>query len=407
MSSEENNNKGKFLDKVIIALVIISCISIIIRIIRPEIIININNKINSFIPDNYSNKNDKFDKGEWIVVEDEMSKPRSPATANLLPDGNVLIMGGEDRSADTADIYSPEQNKIIKTIQLDDKRLFGYSATNLDDGQVLIAGGFVYEEDVRYLPKQTNTAKLFDSKTYEFKNIKPMPETTSGHLAVSLKNKNVLILTRGGLPHKDIVYNSESQDWSYTENEREGNVYYTFSKENGDIIVKGAINEQHLYIINENQYKIIPYQEFGSINIQLNNSEYLSISLEKTYSEGFIYNFITNEKIPVKNKIPRTWRPGIFPQAVLLENGNVLILGISLKNSSDEYYLKGYAKRTAKYSAYIYDRKENKFYEVPAPPYPVYKAGIVKLKNGDILVAGGLIKYNQFSNKIQIFKYKH
>ena len=148
MSSNDNKKNNNFLDKIIIVLLIIACLLFFIRIIKPHLIYTIKNEVKSLKTaiNSYQKEDDEENIGEWVVVEDEMSKPRSPATANLLPDGNVLIMGGEDRSADTADIYSPEQNKIIKTIQLDDKRLFGYSATNLDDGQVLIAGGFVYEE---------------------------------------------------------------------------------------------------------------------------------------------------------------------------------------------------------------------------------------------------------------------
>lgn len=54
-----------------------------------------------------------------MVAEDEMDKPRSPATANLLPDGNVLIMGGENWSIDTAEIFDPNQMRIIKSIPFD------------------------------------------------------------------------------------------------------------------------------------------------------------------------------------------------------------------------------------------------------------------------------------------------
>jgi hypothetical protein len=369
------------------------------------------------------------DKGRWIVVKDTMDKPRFPATVNLLPDGNVLIMGGLDDSADTAEIFDPNQMKIIKSIPLNDKRYYDYSATNLVNGDVFIAGGYSFIN--MQGQKITNTTKIFDNKTYEFKDTKNMKyKMSEGNLAQLLSNGNVLLLSNMILT--DIsrenfrfqIYDPIKND--YYEVKNMIHKYYVgkifFHLNNGNILFNcygsypnrkdKGFSSWCLYNVKDNKFEKysddIPSEQ---LFIQLDDENYLTIKPELTYSSGYTYNINTKEKTPVKNRINRTWRPGIRPQSILLNNGNVLILGIILQNSSDEYENRNLNRTTSKYSAYIYDRNKNEFFKIPAPPYPVYDAGIVMLQNGDILIAGGRYKIRPkqigaiSSNKIQIFKY--
>lgn len=366
---------------------------------------------------------ENFNKGKWIVVQDEMSKKRNFATANLLPDGNVLIMGGEDKSADTADIFDPKQMKIVKTIQCDDKRFWGYSATSLINGDVYIAGGYLYS--TKGLPKSTNTTKIFDANTYTFKTTKNMKFFPGEPKAFLLKNNNILILNNiinpGTIGRENMrfeIYDPDKNEYYQTKNmihkTTVGDAYMLLN--NGNILFSCYGNFPNsknktfggncLYNFVENKfepYSLIP-KEF--LFIQLDDENYLTIKPEETSSSGYIYNIKTKEKTLVKNKIDRTWRPGIWPQTVLLNDGNVLILGISLKNSTDKYETSKKNQYTAKYSTYIYDKEKNIFYEVKSPPIPVYNAGIAKLQNGDILLAGGKVNYYTISNKIQIFRYR-
>jgi len=366
---------------------------------------------------------EKIDTGEWIVSEDVMDKPRDPATANLLPDGNVLIMGGENNSADTAEIFDPIKMKIIKSISLNDKRYYKYISVSLPDGDVFIAGGYLYPDNNLH---PTNTAKKFNSRKYIFENIKSMKHYND--IGIDLKNGQVLLMNNiinpGAAGRENMrfqVYDSNTNSYFDVKNMiHKTNVTDKnfMTLENGNILFTcyGSYPNSKdksflaacIYDVKENRFKkyeeLIPTEQ---LFIPLDTGSYLSIKPELTYSSGFVYNLNTKQKIPVNNNIPRTWRAGIYPQTILLDNGNVLILGINLVNSSTEYETSRKNRRTAKYSAYIYDRKKNIFYEVQAPPYPVYNAGIVKLKNGDVLIAGGRIKYNKISDKIQIFKYKH
>lgn len=362
---------------------------------------------------------ENFNKGKWIVVQDEMSKKRNFATANLLPDGNVLIMGGEDNSTDTADIFDSNQMKIIKTIFLDDKRYFNYSATTLKNGSVFVAGG--------WSPSKINeTTKVFDSKTYSFKNTKPMKQKIYSPITYLLPNNNVLILNNiikpGGEDREKTrfeIFNPNKDEYYETKNMTHRMVIGTkhMILDDGNILFhcysvfpntrENTKGSACLYDWKTNKFEVADDFPKGELFIQLDSETYLTITPALEHSEGYIYNIKTKEKVQVENKINRTWRPGIYPQVVLLENGNVLILGIILKNRSDKYELEGRNRKTSKYSAYIYNRKDNKFYEVTPPPYDVYNAGLVKLKNGDILMAGGKLKYGKSSNKIQIYTYEH
>jgi len=75
-----------------------------------------------------------------------MTSPRQNHTATLLPDGKVLVTGGGASSSypfhelRSAELYDPTTGKFTATADMSTKRR-GHSATLLNDGRVLIAGG--------------------------------------------------------------------------------------------------------------------------------------------------------------------------------------------------------------------------------------------------------------------------
>jgi hypothetical protein len=100
-------------------------------------------------------------RGNWVSAAPLVS-PRFGHTATLLGNGQVLIAGGANLTAqylDTAEVYDPPTNTWAIVAPMSQPRAFG-TATLLPDGQVLVAGG-------RNATKATvlATAELYDPQT--------------------------------------------------------------------------------------------------------------------------------------------------------------------------------------------------------------------------------------------------
>ena len=81
--------------------------------------------------------------GEWSGTA-SLSTPRSSHTATLLPDGQVLIAGGLSDFFDTseiAEIYDPAAGNWSRTASLNVPR-YAHTATLLSNGKILVVGGY-------------------------------------------------------------------------------------------------------------------------------------------------------------------------------------------------------------------------------------------------------------------------
>jgi Kelch motif len=73
-----------------------------------------------------------------------MVQKRYPHAAALLPDGNVLVVGGDRYGMnylDSAERYDPVTNRWSPAGNLEQGR-HGLTATCLKDGRVLVVGGY-------------------------------------------------------------------------------------------------------------------------------------------------------------------------------------------------------------------------------------------------------------------------
>lgn len=96
---------------------------------------------------------------DWTPVP-SMSSPRAYHTATLLPDGRVLVTGGETAisgvtSVTSCEIFDPSTNTWSPTDSLVDPRS-GHTAANIG-GRILVAGGW---SSNTYAP--VNTSEVFD-----------------------------------------------------------------------------------------------------------------------------------------------------------------------------------------------------------------------------------------------------
>jgi Galactose oxidase, central domain len=142
----------------------------------------------------------RFDPGTGLFAgAGRLQIPRTLPATVVLDDGRVLIVGGgrdlimhEPRPAEgyRAEIYDPATQETHFTAPTVRARAWG-SATLLDDGRVLVAGGGAGGFAVA-------TAEIFDPATEEFVETRSMLRPRSGHAAVRLNDGRVLLIGGAG-----------------------------------------------------------------------------------------------------------------------------------------------------------------------------------------------------------------
>lgn len=120
-----------------------------------------------------------------------MSVGRAGHTAIALSDGRVLIAGGSTCAAGTlasAELYDPTSGTLASTGNMTTPRLF-QTATLLQNGRILIVGG-EYPEGSEF---SMGSAELYDPSTGTFTATGSMQKARVGHSATLLQNGKVLI----------------------------------------------------------------------------------------------------------------------------------------------------------------------------------------------------------------------
>lgn len=134
-----------------------------------------------------------------------LSVGRDEATANLLPDGKVLVAGGanNDVPLDSAEIYDPATGTFSMSHSTLPARRYGASAT-LADGKVLIVGG---QGMVAGNLVALNDARIYDPATDVFTGAGTMQEARFFFPAVTLQDGSVIVA--GGYNDSGVVSGAE------------------------------------------------------------------------------------------------------------------------------------------------------------------------------------------------------
>ncbi len=149
----------------------------------------------------------------WTAIPSTLPARRGPGlTATPLADGRILIAGG---GLSELEIFDPETNQLELVPGLLSPPRQHHTATLLPDGRVLIAGGLVDGKSVA-------SAELFDPSTATLIVAASLQEARSYHTATLLLNSRVLIA--GGasgteertslevfIPGRDIFETTEAQ----------------------------------------------------------------------------------------------------------------------------------------------------------------------------------------------------
>ncbi|HAH07174.1 MAG TPA: hypothetical protein DCM05_11750 [Elusimicrobia bacterium] len=125
-----------------------------------------------------------------ILPANPMSAARYNHTATLLPDGRVLVAGGQDNAGTvsaTCDVFTPQTNSFVPTGSMRLARA-GHTATLLYNNKVFIAGGYILPS-IDYAV----STELLDPNTGVWSPGPTLVQKRAYHTATTLGNRNVLL----------------------------------------------------------------------------------------------------------------------------------------------------------------------------------------------------------------------
>lgn len=129
-------------------------------------------------------------------------------TATLLPDGKVLIVGGDilGGESSSAQLYDPDTGVLSSTGQLNRARAH-HTATLLPDGNVLVAGGYGRRVSGGITSRDSlDSSELYDPDTGTWSLTSNLNTPRSAHTATLLSDGKVL-LVGDGLPIAELGHN--------------------------------------------------------------------------------------------------------------------------------------------------------------------------------------------------------
>jgi YD repeat-containing protein len=285
----------------------------------------------------------------YFTFTGALNIPRSPATATLLNNGQVLIVGGTNQNTlnleGTAEIYNPTTHRFTTTGSLNTLRS-SFTATLLANGMVLIAGG--YDSNLNVL----SSAELYNPATGTFAYAGNLLVARAAHDATLLTNGTVLIT--GGLTGSqtlgyDTIASAELYDPATGLFRPTGTMNDTRSGHtatllgNGQVLVAGG------------------YSASGGVDPDLATAE--------------LYN-------PASGTFTLTGNMNstrIGSTATILDNGKVLLVG-------------GFVHGAASYfvgAAELYDSSTGTFSPTGVMNIPREVQTATLLNNGTVLIAGG------------------
>lgn len=310
----------------------------------------------SFTADIYNPKTKKFKPVGKMVYY------RWEDTATKLKNGKILVTGGRDgnKSSKNTQLYNPATRKFEKGPDMNFSRI-DHAATLLQDGRVLITGGQEFDLMRKKLPLASSIgqSEIYDPKTNKFTIAPNLNISRFKHSAILLNDGRVLIIGGFRFGKNEILTHAEVFDPRTNKFELVGSINiarikpYVFVLKNGNVIILGGydnikrrhINEIELYNPKINEFKIITKNNAllrTQAKVLLKDDKILllggctgvglSLQCSKTSQ---IYNTKTNEFIKGKDmNYPRDCY-----RATLLNDDNVLVTGSVGTGRTAELYL--------------------------------------------------------------------
>jgi WD40 repeat protein len=139
----------------------------------------------------------------------------------------------------TAEVYNPENQTWARTLRNMNEARYNASATLLLDGTVLVVGGYVPETG-----GPTNSAEFYDPMAQTWTLTEPLKSPRGGHTATLLQNGWVLVAGGAGTNPSCEIYHPDLRRWFRTDDLITARTGHTASLlPNGQVLVVGGCTD--------------------------------------------------------------------------------------------------------------------------------------------------------------------
>jgi hypothetical protein len=313
----------------------------------------------------------------------DMMTARSGHTATLLQNGKVLIAGGGTASAE---LFDPSTGSFIPTANMITSRR-RHTATLLADGTVLIVGGFVGAGN-----SPTASAEVYDPSSGTFNEIDSISRAASQavHTATLLANGKVLL---AGIGPSAKLYDPMTGFFSDTGPYADPSPWLVATAAllpDGRVLITGCTvgcesGVTQVYNPDRNTFSATggvkpgcggDFCWFQNVNTatSLTNGSVLIVGSSEYVepADAEVYNPSTG----LFTRIGNTTAPHEFSTATLLPDGAVLLAGSQLVGGSDP-------------SVEVYDPRSGRFAFAGNMTTPRHSHTATLLPDGAVLIAGG------------------
>lgn len=323
-------------------------------------------------------------------------------TANLLNDGSVLLVGGENdpalRKPDSFVINSVEafQNGQIELLPPLHTARAKHTATLLNNGTLMVIGGIGHDS------KPLNTVEIWDPVERQWRDAPQLVTARTMHSATLLGDGRLMIsggLNADGMPLNSVeIWNPSSNTWSAGKP-----LIYPLQAHassllaNGDVLVMGGLTLKDMAAERAMLWSKASeeWRPAGLFDIPMYNKHYNRITLVPL-ADGSARAF-TNYNIlqwqPAKastNSYPPYGERDEYA-STLLNDGRILFTGglmVSLGSSHG-------AESPPMDAAEIYDPVSNRFTATGRMNQSRFSHSAIPLNNGDVVVAGGWVRTDE------------
>ena len=319
-----------------------------------------------------------------------MAIARASHTATLLQDGRVLIAGGVNTSGDiiTAEIYDPNNQSFSLTNNMLHLRP-DHTATLLKDGRILIAGG------------NTNTAELYNPNSGGFVATGSMSTSRSGHTATLLPDDTVLIAGGDATGTAELFDPSTGTFRATTGTMTTPRSHHTATLlNNGLVLLTGgfgttaSLASAELYDPSTGHFtatgSMALARDVHAATLLNNNTVLITGGVDSSSSTVQIAAEIYSPGTGTFSTSGNMVQGVFFHTATLLANGQVLVAGGIVQ--------------IGVYTAELYDPVAGTFTETGSLTTPRYEHTTTLLSDGTVLVVGGRIDGSTVLNTAELYQ---